>query len=265
MPFAVPSSTQNGYLSRLYSLFILQSGFRGMVQFMNRKTFLSAGLFSLAFLMAPAGANDALLIPPPALQENAAADEAAFNATLDEAVELARIQDYLAGIQTLRARFQQIAPNQAVTSGTLSLEKPGRLRFEYEPPTPLLVVSDGTVITLVDYDLRSVTRWPINDTPLRPLVRTDLVFGDDVEVVDLAVDERWSRLTIVDPENRDEGTMTLTFSRAPFALEQWTVEDGSGAPTIVALDDLETNVALDNDLWKWDDPRPQRRRLPGKR
>ena len=248
------------------ALFIVQSGFRGMVHPMTEKSLLCVGLLSLSLLVAPAGlANDALLIPPPALQENAASDEAIFNPTLDEDVELARIRDYLDGITTLRASFQQIAPNQGVTRGTLSLEKPGRLRFEYDPPTPLLVVSDGTVITLIDYDLRSVTRWPINDTPLRPLVRTDLVFGDDVEVVDLAVDDQWSRLTIIDPRNRDEGTMTLTFSRAPFELQQWTVEDARGAPTIVALADLEKNIALDKKLWDWDDPRPRRRNFPGRR
>lgn len=231
---------------------------------MMKKLCIATGLSALT-LMAPAAADDALPVPPVTNTESVSAPGPLAEAVFDEEAELARIRDYLTGIQTLRADFRQIAPNQVVTSGTLSLEKPGRLRFEYEPSTPLLIVSDGTVITLIDYDLRQVTRWPINDTPLRPLVRTNLVFGDDVEVLNLTTDDRWSRLTIVDPDNRDEGTMTLTFSREPFELQQWTVEDTRGAPTIVTLDNLQKNVALEKSLWDWDDPRPKRRRLPGKR
>ena len=231
---------------------------------MMREFLIVTGLSALT-LMAPAAADDALPVPPVTNTESVSVPGPLAAAVFDEEAELARIRDYLTGIQTLRADFRQIAPNQVVTSGTLSLEKPGRLRFEYEPSTPLLIVSDGTVITLIDYDLRQVTRWPINDTPLRPLVRTNLVFGDDVEVLNLTTDDRWSRLTIVDPDNRDEGTMTLTFSREPFELQQWTVEDTRGAPTIVTLDNLQKNVALEKSLWDWDDPRPKRRRLPGKR
>ncbi|MFN3230619.1 MAG: LolA family protein [Alphaproteobacteria bacterium] len=187
-------------------------------------------------------------------------------ATTTEAEDLARIEAYMDGIETLQARFYQTAPNRYVSTGTLSLQKPGKLRFEYEPPSPLLVVSNGSAITLIDYDLKQVTRWPINDTPLRPLVRANLAFGDDVEIVDLERSDAWIRVSVVDPENRDEGTMRLVFKREPFELNQWEVIDGRGQVTIVALDDMEKNVALDESLWKWDDPRPQRtRRLPGKR
>ena len=186
--------------------------------------------------------------------------------TTTEAEDLEQIRTYLNGIQTLRARFQQVAPNQYVSTGVMSLQKPGKLRFEYEPPSPLLVVSNGSAITLVDYDLKQVTRWPINDTPLRPLVRTNLVFDEDVELIDIERTGRWVRIGVVDPKNRDEGSMRLTFSREPFELRQWDVVDARGQITVVALDDLEKNIELDKKLWKWKDPRPVRnRRLPGKR
>ncbi|MGE0665255.1 MAG: outer membrane lipoprotein carrier protein LolA [Sphingomonadales bacterium] len=190
--------------------------------------------------------------------------KAAEKLATTEAQDLAAVQAYLKGIKSLRARFQQVAPNGQVSAGTMSLQKPGRLRFEYAPPSPILVVSDGTVITLIDYDLKQVTRWPINDTPLRPLVRTDFMFGEDVEVLGIRRDAQWINVAITDPKKRDEGSMMLTFSRNPLTLTEWQVIDQRKQMTIVTLDDLETNVSLDKGLWSWKDPRPKRSGPPTK-
>ena len=184
--------------------------------------------------------------------------EAAETLSTTEAQDLAAVQSYLKSITSLRARFQQVAPNRQVSAGTMSLLKPGRLRFEYTPPTPILVVSDGTVITLIDYELKQVTRWPINDTPLRPLVRSDFMFGEDVEVLGIRRNAQWINVAITDPKKRDEGSMLLTFSRNPLTLTEWQVLDERGQTTIVTLDALQTNVALDKSLWTWKDPRPKR-------
>lgn len=181
-----------------------------------------------------------------------------------EAQDLAAVQSYLKSINSLRARFQQVAPNRQVSAGTMSLQKPGRLRFEYTPPTPILVVSDGTVITLIDYELKQVTRWPINDTPLRPLVRSDFMFGEDVEVLGMKRNAQWINVAITDPKKRDDGSMLLTFSRNPLKLTEWQVLDERGQTTIVTLDALQTNVSLDKSLWTWKDPRPRRGGPPTK-
>jgi outer membrane lipoprotein-sorting protein len=178
--------------------------------------------------------------------------------TTSEAEDLAAVQAYLKNITSLRAQFQQVAPNRQVSAGTLSLEKPGKLRFQYDPPSPILVVSDGKVITLIDYDLKQVTRWPINDTPLRPLVRSDFIFGEDVKVLGIRRNEQWINVAITDPKKRDEGSMLLTFSRNPLRLTEWQVLDERGQTTIVTLDSLQTNLALDKSLWTWRDPRPKR-------
>lgn len=181
-----------------------------------------------------------------------------------EAQDLAAVQAYLKNITSLRARFSQIAPNRQVSSGTMSLQKPGKLRFQYAPPSPILVVSDGTVITLIDYELKQVTRWPINDTPLKPLVRSDFMFGQDVEVLGMRRNAQWINVAITDPKKRDEGSMLLTFARNPLKLTEWEVIDERGASTIVALDDLQTNIKLEPSLWQWKDPRPKRGGPPTK-
>lgn len=175
-----------------------------------------------------------------------------------EAQDLAAVQAYLKNITSLRAKFMQTAPNRAVSSGVMSLQKPGRLRFEYLPPSPILVVSDGKVITLIDYDLKQVTRWPINDTPLRPLVRTDFMFGQDVEVLGIRRNAKQIEVAITDPKKRDEGSMLLTFTRNPLTLKEWEVIDERGGSTLVQLEDLQTNIPLDKTLWQWKDPRPKR-------
>jgi outer membrane lipoprotein-sorting protein len=179
-----------------------------------------------------------------------------FNAA--EKQDIQAVQAYLRNIRSLKADFTQIAPNRQVSTGTLSLEKPGKLRFDYDDPSPLLVVSDGTVITLVDYDLRQVTRWPINDTPLKPLVRSNFMFGDDVVVVAMKRNDAWINVAIANPKKRDEGSMLLKFSRNPLKLTEWEVVDERGATTIVSLENLKTNLGLDDALWDFDDPRPQR-------
>jgi outer membrane lipoprotein-sorting protein len=181
-----------------------------------------------------------------------------------EAQDLAAVQAYLKNITSLRARFSQIAPNRQVSSGTMSLQKPGKLRFQYAPPSPILVVSDGTVITLIDYELKQVTRWPINDTPLKPLVRSDFMFGQDVEVLGMRRNAQWINVAITEPKKRDEGSMLLTFARNPLKLTEWEVIDERGASTIVALDDLQTNIKLEPSLWQWKDPRPKRGGPPTK-
>ena len=190
--------------------------------------------------------------------------KAAEKLATTEAQDLAAVQAYLKGIKSFRARFQQVAPNGQVSAGIMSLQKPGRLRFEYSPPSPILVVSDGTVITLVDYDLKQVTRWPINDTPLRPLVRTDFMFGEDVEVLGIKRNDQWINVAITDPKKRDEGSMVLTFTRNPLKLTEWQVLDQRKQMTIVTLDELQTNMSLDKSLWTWRDPRPKRGGPPTK-
>ena len=185
--------------------------------------------------------------------------------TPTDAETVAAIETYLQGVTTLRANFILVAPNFQTSHGEFSLQKPGKLRFEYDPPDQLLVVSDGKVITLVDYELPQVTRWPIKKTPLRPLVRSGTVFGDDVTIQGVRTYATQIRVAIAEAGDEDEGSMELVFWRDPLRLEGWEIVDAGGKRTIIALENLETDVTLDDSLWEFEDPRPQRRNRPGKR
>jgi len=214
------------------------------------------------------GAIDRL--PPPPLASiletgpETSADPDAEVKSLGPSVALAEIETYLQSLTSVQAKFILIAPNYRASHGTFSLKKPGRLRFDYDPPDSMLVVSDGKVLSLVDYDLRQVTRWPIKKTPLRPLVRSGEVFGEDVTVSRLIERGQQIRVTLAEAGDEDEGAMELVFARNPLRLEGWEIVDKRGQRTIIVLSNLQTNVPLEDALWTFDDPRPRRSRLPGK-
>lgn len=182
-----------------------------------------------------------------------------------EEADTQRVKDYLAAIVSMRADFVQIAPNKSVSAGKLVLEKPGKIRFDYDDPSPLLIVGDGKVINLIDYELRQVTKWPIKRTPLRPLVSQDIVYGEDVKITGVVRDVGGIGVTMIDPKNERDGELRLVFSREPFVLKRWEVTDAQGHLTIVALDNVETNVPVEKRSFAFDDPRPKRRHFPGRR
>jgi len=169
--------------------------------------------------------------------------------------EVAAVEDYLNGIRSLEAEFIQRGPDGAVVEGVLSLERPGRLRFQYQDDVPILVVSDGTTLTFVDYEVKQVTRWPIADTPLGILVADRIDLRDAMIVSSVSGEDGLLRITVQDPERLDEGYITLIFEQNPLTLRAWDAVDPQGLVTRVTLVNAQTNVALDDSLFTFKDPR----------
>ena len=189
------------------------------------------------------------------------------------AKQLADIENYLNSITTLRARFIQQGPDGSLARGVFHLERPGRVRFEYDDESPLLIVSDGEILTFIDYDVGQVTRWPIKDTPLHLLVDDDVSLKKNVTMVAMGPGALANilQVTTKDPKNPEQGAMTLVFSYDPAAgtddiainLRAWEIIDAQGTVTNVTLIEPEFNLALKRTLWEFDDPRGkafQRRR-----
>lgn len=169
---------------------------------------------------------------------------------------IVRVEDYLNGIQTLKADFIQRAPDGVVTEGKVVIERPGRLRFEYEPGIPLLVVSDGSMLTFVDYDVKQVTRWPINDTPMRVLVAKNIDLRQSLNVVSSAQEGNILRVTVQDPKQADQGYITLIFEDNPLVLRAWEVTDPQGYVTRLSLVNPEFNERISQASFTFKDPRP---------
>ena len=205
---------------------------------------------------APQEAAPALDDEPVALPDRTALAAAA---EADRAAAIARADAWFAALDTMQARFVQFSPDGAETSGDLALDRPGRVRFDYDDPSPILMVADGATVALADFQLETIDRIPLSATPLRYVLGSDpLAASQVVDQVNRA-DER-IYLTLVDPDGETHGRLTLIFhDREPDAgaqsmvLEGWYVVDAMGGLTEIRLLDAELNQRLDPRLFILDD------------
>jgi outer membrane lipoprotein-sorting protein len=169
--------------------------------------------------------------------------------TADQRALLDRISNYLSNVRTLVGKFDQVGPDGTKTTGEFYLQKPGQVRFKYDPPTPTDVVANGELVRVRDRE--SPSFYKVSDTPLRFLLvdRIDLV--RDTNLVGFAADKVF--LTVVIEERSIiAGThrLTLLFGAKDLQLKQWTVTDPQGYDTTVALHNLDATKRPDPDLFK---------------
>ena len=169
-------------------------------------------------------------------------------------VNVARVEAYFNAITTLSAQFSQIAPDGQVAEGDFYLRRPGRLRFEYAPPVPLLIVADGFRLVLYDYELGQVNAWPVAATPLGPLVARTVDFINSGHAQAVETEPGILRLTLVDPDRPDDGSITLVFRDDPLELRYWEVTDPQGLVTVVVLTGMRIDPDLEPELFVFKDP-----------
>lgn len=173
---------------------------------------------------------------------------------LDRAA-LQRVEAYFNGMTTLRARFLQIAQNGSAAEGTAMIWRPNRMRFEYDPPEPtLLIAADGQFFHW-DRELRQPTVVAVNATPLGLLLRNPLSLSGDVTVPAMERVGGLLRVTIFRTAAPGEGRITLILEENPMQLRQWEVLDAQNRLTRVTLTRIETGVRLDPFLFAFNDPR----------
>jgi outer membrane lipoprotein-sorting protein len=192
-----------------------------------------------------------LALPVPAARAAASAQDRA---------DVARVEAYLNQIRSLSAGFIQVSPQGALSEGEFYLRRPGRLRFAYAPPSPLLIVGDGVWVVLYDSETNQVDRIPIGETPLSVLTRDKVDFSKGLEVAKVARRPGVLEVTVVDPAQREQGSITLVFADQPLELRQWLVTDSQGQVTTVQLRDARANVDLDAKLFVFVDPPNVRQR-----
>lgn len=175
---------------------------------------------------------------------------------LDDAAkaDIARIESYLNGITTLRTRFLQVADNGQAVSGQLTIARPGRMRFEYDPPSPMMLIADGTFLIYIDRALGQTTHVFLRNTPVGVLVAENIKLGGALTITGFPRGPGVLRVRLTKTDEPEEGSITLVFSDGPLALRQWVVIDAQGAQTTVTLDSLDYGVAVDNQLFHYDKP-----------
>ncbi len=168
--------------------------------------------------------------------------------------DLARISNYLNGIDTLQGSFVQVGPDGETSDGDFYIRRPGRLRFEYEPPNPALVVADGFWVGVYDTHMNTLDRYPLSKTPLDLLLRERVDLQDEGAVQSVERGEGRIRVKAIDPKNPDQGSITMIFNDNPLELQQWVVVDAQGLTTTVALSEMRANVQLDPKLFRVEEP-----------
>ncbi len=162
---------------------------------------------------------------------------------------VARIQDTLGAITTLKGRFRQTAPDGAVTTGTVWLDRPGRMRFEYDKPSPLLLVAGNGRLVFTDSALKQTTEIPLEKTPLGLLLRPNLTLSGDVAMTGFDHSGGLLRVTLVRAASPSEGSLTLQLGDDPVSLQGWSVVDAEGRITRIALSGLSGGGSMPQALF----------------
>ena len=173
--------------------------------------------------------------------------------TQQDQADLQRIAAYLGGITTMYARFYQYSANGGTASGQVWMERPGRMRFEYNPPSPILLIADRFYVYYIDKQLAEMQKVGLKSTPAWLLLRDPITF-DDLLVTGLARTADRLQVTLVEKAHSDGGSLTMTFSERPFALRQWTIVDAQRRTTTVTLAGQQFGMALDPTLFVYQDP-----------
>jgi len=178
------------------------------------------------------------------------------------ATALDQVSAHLKAVDTMTAHFVQTASNGKSVGGTLTLKRPGRVRFQYDKGVPLLIVGDGKSLVMIDYQVKQVSRWPVGKSPLGVLLNPNQDLAKFAKVIADPTDGPML-VQARDAKHPEFGVITIAFRRAPAApaglrLEGWTVVDAQNNRSTVRLSDQRFNVAVSNDAFNWTDPRPRK-------
>ena len=169
--------------------------------------------------------------------------------TGQQAGSIQKISDYINSFKNLQGEFTQISPKGNMSRGVFFISKPGKMRFEYAPPNPFLIVADGKWLTIKNRAKEKGDQFPLSETPLR------LVLGEKVDLLkdtDILAFEEADGLTSVTLEDKGGslgGKLVLIFDQNRKALQQWVVIDGKGRKTTVSLENLVPGVKPDPKLF----------------
>jgi len=204
----------------------------------------------LLLLTAPAFADD----NTPKVTFLSAKEIAAHQATIN------RLQGYLSNLTTVISDFTQTSPDGTVATGKFYLQRPGKMRWQYNPPTPILIVSSGKELVFYDYELEQVSYIPLNSTLIGFLAQDKISFETGVGISAFEEKTGIVRITLAEREKPDEGQLLLEFSDQPLQLRNMIITDPTHQTTSVSLNNAAFGTVLDKSLFIFRDPRKPRRK-----
>jgi outer membrane lipoprotein-sorting protein len=167
--------------------------------------------------------------------------------------QAAKVSAYLSSLQTLVGNFIQVGPDGSKTQGDFYIQKPGKVRFEYNPPTPIDIIADGSSVVVRDRNLATQDVYPLSQTPLRYLLSDRIDLLKDTNVVGITADDLYVTITIEEKQALiGTSRLMLMLSAKDGQLKQWTVTDPQGYDTTVAVYNLDSGKKIDPGLFKID-------------
>ncbi len=166
---------------------------------------------------------------------------------------LGKAKTALAAAKTASGKFVQINADGSQSTGQFALRRPGKMRFDYDAPTPILIVADGTTVAMEDSELETVDRIPLASTPLGMLLDDDLDFTSDVDVLRVNQNQERISITVSDATGEMEGELMMLFDAASYDLLGWQTLDANLQLTKVDLLDVKTNTRIDPRLFRLDE------------
>lgn len=172
-----------------------------------------------------------------------------------DSADVARIEAYLNSVRSLTARFLQVAPDGALSRGQAWLVRPGRMRFQYDPPSPFLLVGGHGLLVFHDSQLKQTSNIPLDSTPLGLLLQDNLKLSGEITIVSFVRQPGQIQVGLVRTKSPQDGVLTLVFSDNPLQLRQWTVLDAQRNETRVTLTDVQLGGSYPASLFEFVDPR----------
>ncbi len=188
-----------------------------------------------------------LLALPPAILIRPVPASAALSDK--DMADLARVEQYMDGIITLQARFQQVEPDGRLNFGTIYLRKPGRLRVEYDT-LPIRVVADGGLISYYDMELDQLSQLPLRQSTAWFLVRHPIDLADGITVAQIDRSPGGLQIRMYQTDQPEAGSVSLIFYESPLTLAQWTVTDAQNKEVRVGLTDVQTGIDIPNEKFQ---------------
>lgn len=165
-------------------------------------------------------------------------------------LSLGAISGYLNGLQTAQGAFTQINDDGTISTGRIYIKRPGRVRFEYDPPEGTLVVADGDTVGIIDPKSNTGPEgYPLHRTPLKIILARNVDLTRERMVTGHDSDGTSTTIRAQDPDNPEYGSIDLVFTADPVELRQWIINDSGGGRTTVVLGDLRTGVRLDDETF----------------
>lgn len=167
----------------------------------------------------------------------------------EEKATVAQVSAYLNGIRSFQARFIQVSQNGGIAEGRIYIQRPGRMRIEYKPPVPLLIVSTGKILILYDRKLDQVTHLPLSASPASFLLADKIRFSGRIRVIGVKRLNGRIYISVAEKGRPDKGSLHLMFVTKPLKLREWIVIDAQRRRTKVVLIDIREGVKLDPKLF----------------